>query len=88
MKRIFVAAVMMAVSVAGIGQVGSEQPLVHVAIAGEKLDSGVGNMVYGESLDSVVAQIETVTLSVEKSANVARIPVIVRRPRVANGLNA
>jgi len=54
MKRIFVAAVMMAVSVAGIGQVGSEQPLVHVAIAGEKLDSGLGNMVYGESLDSGV----------------------------------
>ena len=35
-----------------------------------------------------VAQIETVTVSVENNAKVARIPAIVRRPRVANGLNA
>ena len=52
MKRTLVAVVMMMISVAGIGQVGSEQPLVHEAVAGEKLDSGLGNMVYGESLDS------------------------------------
>ena len=57
MKRILVAAVMMAMSVAGIGQVGSEPALVNTPIAGEKLDSGLGNMVYGESLDSGLGEI-------------------------------
>ena len=53
-RKLMVAAVMAAVGVISMSQAGSseEQPVMHVAVAGEKLDSGLGTMVYGESLDS------------------------------------
>jgi hypothetical protein len=55
MKKTLVAAVMMAVSMVGMGQAGSagsDAQLVNQPVSGEKLDNGLGNMVYGESLDS------------------------------------
>ena len=55
-RRLMMAAVMAAVGMIGMGQtVGSEE---HVAVAGEKLDSGLGTMVYGEKLDSGLGDVK------------------------------
>ncbi len=57
MKRTLLAAVMVCVGMVGMGQVSSEEQ-EHVAVAGEKLDSGLGSMVYGEKLDSGLGDVK------------------------------
>jgi len=55
-RKLVMAAVMAAVGLIGMGQtVGSEE---HVAVKGEKLDSGLGSMVYGEKLDSGLGDVK------------------------------
>ena len=57
MKKTLVAAVVVAaVGMIGMGQTASSEE--HVAVAGEKLDSGLGTMVYGEKLDSGLGDVK------------------------------
>ena len=55
MKKVLAAVVMAAVAAIGMAQAGSDE---HVAVAGEKLDSGLGTMVYGEKLDSGLGDVK------------------------------
>jgi hypothetical protein len=59
-RKLMVAAVVAAVGMIGMGQtVGSETGSEeHVAVTGEKLDSGLGSMVYGEKLDSGLGDVK------------------------------